>query len=186
MRKSLTDALIRSLPTPLEGRIEVTDLRAAGLAFRVTSKDARSWCFRFRDPRSGRTSRATIGNYPDVSLAEARQRADAMRRQIASGENPVETKRRERELATVKTFHALADRYLNEHARRHKRSADADERNLRKHIIPRWGGRRYDEIGRADVIELVESLVADGKQTLANGFKRSFHRSSALRWMPIW
>jgi integrase len=91
-----------------------------------------------------------------------------MRRQVAGGENPVETRRRERELATVKTFQVLADRYLNEHARRHKRSADADERNLRKHIIPRWGGRRYDEIGRADVIELVESVVTDGKQTLAN------------------
>ena len=38
--------------------------------------------------------------------------------------------------STVKTFQALADRYLNEHARRHKRSAEADERNLREHIIP--------------------------------------------------
>ena len=168
MRKSLTDTLIRSLPKPSAGRIEVADVRAAGLAFRVTSKDARSWCFQFRDPRSGKTSRATIGNYPDVSLADARERADAMRRQVASGENPVETRRRERELATLKTFQALADRYLNEHARRHKRSADADERNLRKHILPRWASRRYDEIGRADVIELVESLVTDGKQTLAN------------------
>jgi integrase len=168
MRKALTDVLIRSLPTPAEGRIELTDVRAAGLAFRVTTKDARSWCFRFRDPRSGKTTRATIGSYPDVSLAVARKRADAMRQQVAGGENPVEIKRRERELATLKTFQALADRYLNEHARRHKRSADADERNLRKHIIPRWTNRRYDEIGRTDVIELVESLVTDGKPTLAN------------------
>jgi integrase len=168
MRKALTDALIRSLPAPADGRIELTDVRAAGLAFRVTSKDARSWCFRFRDPRSGKTTRATIGDYPDVSLAIARERADAMRRQVAGGESPVEVKRRERELATLKTFQALANRYLNEHARRHKRSADADERNLRKHIIPRWANRRYDEIGRADVIELVESLVTDGKPTLAN------------------
>jgi integrase len=168
MRKALTDALIRALPAPATGRVEVVDTRAAGLSFRVTSNGARSWCLRFRDPRSGNTSRATIGDYPDVSLAEARKRADAMRRQVAAGENPVEAKRRERELATSKTFQALADRYLNEHARRHKRSADADERNLRKHIIPRWASRRYDEIGRADVIELVESLVTDGKQTLAN------------------
>jgi integrase len=91
-----------------------------------------------------------------------------MRRQVAGGENPIEAKRRERELATLKTFQALADRYLNEHARRHKRSADADERNLRKHILPRWASRRYDDIGRTDVIELVEGLVTDGKQTLAN------------------
>jgi integrase len=61
-----------------------------------------------------------------------------------------------------------AGRYLNEHARRHKRSADADDRNLRLHVLPKWRNRRYDDITRADVIELVEGLVADDKPTLAN------------------
>lgn len=168
MRKALTDALIRSIAPPVTGRLEVADLRATGLSFRVTSNGARSWCFRFRDPRSGKTSRATIGEYPIISLAEARERADAMRRQVAARENPVERKRREREAATHRTFQVLADRYLNEHARRHKRSAAADERNLRLHVIPKWGKRRYDEIGRADVIELIEGLVTAGKPTLAN------------------
>jgi integrase len=168
MRKALTDLFIRNLAAPAAGRIEIADVREAGLSFRVTSKDARSWCFRFRDPRSGRTSRATIGDYPDVSLADARERANIMRRQVAAGENPVEARRRERELSTTKTFQALADRYLNEHARRHKRSADADDRNLRLHVLPKWRNRRYDDIGRADVIELVEGLVSAGKQTLAN------------------
>jgi integrase len=119
-------------------------------------------------PPLGRTSRATIGDYPDVSLADARERASIMRRQVAAGENPVEAKRRERELSTTKTFQALADRYLNEHARRHKRSADADDRNLRLHVLPKWRDRRYDDIGRGEVIELVERLVTAGKQTLAN------------------
>jgi Arm DNA-binding domain len=167
-RKALTDVFVRTLPTPSAGRTEVADGRVTGLEFRVTVNGVRSWSFRFRDPRSGKTTRATIGGYPDVSLALARERAEALRRQVVTGENPVETKRRERELSSSKAFRALADRYLNEHARRHKRSADADERNLRKHILPRWANRRYDEIGRGDVIELVESLVTDGKPTLAN------------------
>ena len=168
MRKALTDTLIRTLAPPGTGRLEIADLRTSGLSFRVTSNGARSWCFRFRDPRSGRTSRATLGEYPTISLAVARKRADAMRREVAAGENPVERKRREREAATHRTFRALADRYLNEHARRHKRSASADERNLRLHVLPKWGRRRYDEIGRADVIELAEGLVTAGKPTLAN------------------
>jgi hypothetical protein len=54
-----------------------------------------------------------------------------MRRHVAAGENPVERRRHEREAATRKTFQVLADRYMDEHAKRHKRSADADERNLR-------------------------------------------------------
>jgi integrase len=168
MRKALTDAFIRTLRAPVAGRTEMADVRAVGLEFRVTSRGVRSWSFRFRDPRSGKTTRATIGDYPTVSLGEARERADAMRRQVASGENPVEAKRRERGLSGSKTFQALADRYLTEHARRHKRSAGADDRNLRLHVLPKWKDRRYDEIARADIIELVEGLVAAGKQTLAN------------------
>jgi integrase len=168
MRRALTDSLVRNMPPPATGRVEAADLRATGLSFRITSTGARSWCFRFRDPRSGKTSRATIGQYPTVSLGEARERAEAMRRLVASGENPVERRRREREAATRRTFQALANRYLDEHAHRHKRSADADERNLRLHILPKWRNRRYDEITRADVIELIEALVTAGKPTLAN------------------
>jgi integrase len=168
MAKALTDTLLRSIPAPGQGRTEIADLKATGLAFRVTSSGARSWSFRFRDPKSGKTARATIGPYPAVPLSLARQRADAMRTQVATGENPVEARRRERRTAATKTFQALADRYLNEHARRHKRSADADERNLKLHILPKWKTRRFEEITRADVIELIEGLVADHKPTLAN------------------
>jgi integrase len=168
MRRALTDAFIRNIDPPATGRLEAADLKATGLSFRVTSNGVRSWCFRFRDPKSGNTSRATIGEYPTISLGKARERAETMRRQVAAGENPVERKRREQEAATRRTFQALADRYLDEHARRHKRSADADERNLRLHVLPKWRKRRYDEITRADVIELAESLVKAGKPTLAN------------------
>src|SRR5438067_265018 len=92
MRKAMTDALVRNIAPPATGRLETADLRATGLSFRITSNGARSWCFRFRDPRSGKPSRATLGEYPIVSLAEARERAEAMRRQVAGGENPVERK----------------------------------------------------------------------------------------------
>lgn len=168
MKRVLTDALLRTLAPPLHGRLEVSDTRCPGLAFRVTPTGARSWCFRFRDPRNGRTSRATIGRYPDISLAAARDRAGDLRRQVAHGGNPVEEKRRARSESTIKTFAHLADRYLNEYARRVKRSASADERNLRLHILPQWSTRQFAEIGRGDVIALLEGLIADGKPTLAN------------------
>jgi integrase len=103
-----------------------------------------------------------------VTLAEARERAGDMRKAVAAGRNPVEEKRREREEADTKTFQALADRYLEEHARRFKRSAAADERNLRLHVLPTWGNRRYDEIQRRDVIALCEAMVAAGTATNAN------------------
>jgi hypothetical protein len=65
----------------------------------------------------------------------------------------------------TRTFGALADRYLKEHARRFKKTAEADERALTVHILPKWGARPYHSIGRRDVIELCEGIVATGKPT---------------------
>jgi integrase len=168
MPTTLTDTLIRSLRAPKSGRLEIHDEKCTGLVIRVTPAGAKTWSFRFRDPRSGVLTRATIGPYPEIALATARERAIDLRRGVASGINPIEAKRRERELSQSRTFGALAERYLNEHARRFKRSAAADERNLRLHVLPKWAKGRFDEITRADVIELCEGMVAAGTQTNAN------------------
>ena len=170
MAKTLTDAFVKAIRTPSKARVEYADLRCVGLAFRVTASGVRSWCFRFRDPRSGRSSRIGLGPYPAVSLSAARELAEAQRRVVAKGQNPVEIRRQERVEAPQKTFEALAARYMAEHADRHKRprSAAEDRRNLDLHILPRWRNRRYEDLRRADLIELVEGLVKDGKPTLAN------------------
>ncbi|MBQ0824255.1 integrase arm-type DNA-binding domain-containing protein [Microvirga sp. HBU67558] len=168
MRKALTNAFVRSVAAPVTGRTDITDDRCEGLALRITAAGVKSWCFRFRDPRTGKDARSTIGRYPDLSLAQARARASDLRREVASGSNPVEKKYRERQEAQTKTFAALAERYLQEHACRFKRSAAADERNLRLHVLPRWADRRFDEIQRRDVIALCEGMVAAGTATNAN------------------
>jgi integrase len=168
MARALTDSAIKGIKPPAAGRIEVADLRCAGLTFRITASGIRSWSFRFRDPQSGKDARSTIGHYPDVSLGEARKAADVLRGKVAKGINPVSEKRKDRREAGSKTFEALADRYMEEHARRFKRSADADDRNLRLHVLPKWKRRRYDQIERADVIELVEGIVKAGSPVQAN------------------
>ena len=120
------------------------------------------------DPVSGRVTRATLGTYPEISLAVAREKANAFRSEVARGINPVEAKRKVREESGSKTFKKLAERYLEEHANRFKRSAAEDERNLKLHITPKWGKKRFDEIRRSDVIELVEGLIKANKPILAN------------------
>ena len=168
MAKSLTDSAIRALKAPASGRLELADLRCAGLSYRITAAGVRSWTFRFRDPQSGKDARFTVGHYPDISLGEARKAADGLRAKVAKGINPIAAKRQDRRESASRTFEALSERYLEEHARRFKKSADADERNLRLHILPKWAKRRFDHIRRADVIELVEGLVKAGAPVQAN------------------
>lgn len=168
MRKLLTDSHCKAVPAPPRGRLEITDLRCAGLAFRVTANGARSWAFRFRDPKTGKSTRATIGTYPDVGLGDARTTADALRATVAAGTNPVEQKRTKRATAHERSFAAVAERFMVEHSRRKKRSSDGDDRNLNLHVLPKWKNRQIEDIRRADVIALVEELVQGGTPTLAN------------------
>jgi integrase len=105
---------------------------------------------------------------PTISLQIARERALDLNRQVAGGINPVEEKRKDRDEAPTRTFDALAERYMTEHARRHKRTAEADERNLILHVLPKWGKRPFEGIGRKDVITLCEGIVAKGSPIQAN------------------
>jgi integrase len=168
-RKELTDSDLKGLKAPEEGRVVLTDTRVPGLQFRLSNAGA-SWSFRFHDPNAKKLVRATIGPYPSIKLSEARRKAEAMRGEVREGINPVERRRAAIREATTNTFEALAARYLKEYATRKKRasSVEADKRNLRLHILPKWGRRPYSSIRRGDVIEVVEALISCGKHTLAN------------------
>ena len=115
-------------------------------------------------------SRSTIGGYPHVGLLDARRVADGMRREVSEGGNPVARKRRNRADAGGKTFGALAQRYLIEHAARRKRSHQRDARNLELHVLPHWRDRPYSSIRRADVIELATD--ADWLSTIVDHVRR--------------
>jgi integrase len=169
LRQILTDVACKTKP-PRNGRLEIADLRQAGLVLRITSNGARSFAYRFRHPHTRKTLRATIGPYPAVTLESARRRAKEMAVQVAGGASPIDTRTAERAAASTRTFEALANRYLKEHAERHKRprSAEEDRRNLAVHVLPKWGKRDFRTIRRADAIELIETIVGSGKHAAGN------------------
>jgi integrase len=141
-------------------------LRSPGLAFRITASGVRTWAYRFRDQQTGKQGRAKIGAYPSISLEAARAKAVELRAVVDAGGNP--TQERKAAAGGPGSFEALAARYLEQYARRKKRSHAADERNLRLHILPEWGHRPFTAITRPDVVALVEAIVAEGHDTLAN------------------
>jgi hypothetical protein len=101
MRQILTDAACKT-KRPRTGRLEIADLRQAGLVLRITANGARSFAFRFRHPVTRKSLRATIGSYPAMSLEAARNRAKEMAAQVEAGTNPIETKKVEREQAPTR------------------------------------------------------------------------------------
>lgn len=81
-RKELTDAFIRS--QQVESRTEFSDTRETGLMLRVFPSGTKTFAFRLRGPQ-GKIQGAVIGQYPDVRLAYARERAAELRRQVRAG-----------------------------------------------------------------------------------------------------
>jgi integrase len=101
--------------------------------------------------------------YPDVTLAKARELARAALQKSSVGCDPGA----ERKQARTRTFGALADLYVEQHARRKKKSWRDDARMIRQELDT-WRDRPIGGLRRSDVRDLLEAIVARGAPILAN------------------
>ena len=92
MAERLTARRLETLSPPTEGRIELTDAVARGLVFRLTAAGSASWSLSIKV--QGRQRRFPIGEYPAMSLAEARDVAGRMRADVRGGADPIAERRR--------------------------------------------------------------------------------------------
>ena len=84
-----------------------------GLLLQVSATGAKSWIFRFK--RNGKARDMGLGSLRDVTLAQARERAQAARQRLTEGLDPIEERAgqaAEKRLATVagKEFQASGGR----------------------------------------------------------------------------
>jgi integrase len=167
----LTKGSIGRAAPPTGGRKErfMHDDAVSGLGVRVTAGGAKSWIFEGRV--RGRSRRITLGRWPDLTVALARRRALEMRAAIARGEDP---HRAHLERKHEATFGGLADRYMAEHARVHKRERSwrENERQRARYIPPAWDGRRLSDIARADVERLHARVGQEHGRYAANHLVR--------------
>ena len=72
-------------------RREIADARLTGLYLIIQRSGAKSWALRFR--YSGKPRKLTLGSYPQVDVAKARQRASAALEVVSQGRDPCAEKR---------------------------------------------------------------------------------------------
>src|SRR5690349_4030489 len=94
------------LPEPGHKERFIRDDVVRGLGVRVTASGAKSFIFEARI--KGRPRRTTLGRWPDLNVALARQKAMEIRGRIAQGEDPA-TEAAEARQET--TFGELRERY---------------------------------------------------------------------------
>lgn len=108
----LTDAQILAAALPSKGYKALTDGRR--LFLRITPDGGRFWRLKFM--AKGKESQASLGKYPDVSIAQARARAEELRKEAEAGKHPVRDARDAREAiedAKALTFGAVAKEWLD-------------------------------------------------------------------------
>ncbi len=169
MATTLTARFIESLK-PSDRRVEYVDGMVRGLALRLSPTGAKSWVLLYRIHQ--RLRRWTIGTYPTLSLADAREQARRGLREVELGRDPALVKRETREADTVGE---LVARYVDEYARPKKRSWKDDRRLLGKHVLPIWRHRAAREIRRRDVRDLIQT-VAQGGAPIRTSTESSFPR----------
>jgi integrase len=144
-----------------ESAFNVWDDKERGLVLRVQPSGHKA--FKAVYSVGGRARWYHIGA---IGLADARRIAQQVRLDVAHGKDPAAERRAER---TAGTFAELADRYVNEHAKRKNKSWEQAHYLVRSHLLPRWGKLSANVITRKDVraaIGRIESASV-ANQTLA-------------------
>ncbi len=137
-----------------------------GLFLVVMPSGSKYW--RLRYFFAGKEKLLALGVYPEVSLADARERRAQARKVLGAGGDPSETKKEAKRLTTLKTanaFEVVAREWFEK--RRHEwapSSADTMLDRLDKHILPKLGKRPIAEITAPEVLAMLR--VAEAKGTL--------------------
>ena len=133
---------------PSDRRRWVYDDRTDGLALQITPNGKRSfyYCKRIE----GRYRKVKLGDFPEITVEQARTLATRQAGKIAEGQNPAEAKR---EARAAMTMGDLFNYYMKHHAKPHKRTWQKDQRLYDMHL-KKWAGRRLDQIKRGDVVTL--------------------------------
>jgi len=162
----LTDTRIKTAK-PQAKLYKLTDER--GLHLSVYPNASKLWQMRYRTEGKERT--ASLGKYPEVSLAEAREKRDQMRKLIAKGIDPVQSQKADKEakkLAQTNSFEAVARTWFEGwSAARSPRHAEYVIRRLEADVFPVIGSRPVSEIQAPELVKMMKAIQRRGALDIA-------------------
>jgi integrase len=133
-------------------KIEYCDLQVRGLYVGVlrTSQGRGVYTYRWKHPERKVTVHSKIARTDEISLADARKRALALKADIFRGSDPQALLRDQK---SVPTFQVFADEHYLPFAKAHKRSWKNDKAILRLRLLPAFGDMKLNAITRRQVQE---------------------------------
>ncbi|MDR2605501.1 MAG: integrase arm-type DNA-binding domain-containing protein, partial [Desulfovibrio sp.] len=163
MSEKLTDTKIRSLK-PEAKPYTASDGTVGGMVVAVSTAGKK--VFRLKYNFQGKAQQLTLGPYPELSLAEAREMALEARRQIRQGIDPAAAKKAEKAKvkANGQTFQAVAEEWIAAQTPRWSAvHLDDVQKILNLHVFPRIGSQPIASVTKADIKAILDTLQAQGK-----------------------
>lgn len=172
---SLTDAKIRTLK-PSDKPFKVSDSHS--LYLRVKPGGSRHWYLKYRI--SGKESRIALGAYPAISLSDARQQREGIRKMLALNINPVQQRAAVRGSRTPeKVFKNVALAWHKSNRKWSQNTADRLLASLNNHIFPVIGNLPVSELKPRHFIDLQKGIEEKGLLEVASRTRQ--HLSNIMR-----
>jgi integrase len=158
MRRLLTDRFC-STAKASDGQVQTDyfDAQTRGLALRVSCRGHKSWTLHYS--LDGRRVRQTLGEYPALSLAAARGKADEVRAAVAEGSDP--------RLVEGNNLRAICENYMKREGAKLS-TAGWRQGVLERHIYPSLGARPISEIRRSEIVALLDRVEEGSGATMAD------------------
>lgn len=158
---NLSDIQIRNAK-PRDKDYKLSD--GGGLFLLVTKKGSKLWRYKFRF--EGKEKLLSLGKYPDVGLKQAREKHYEARKLLASGINPSEQRKAQKEAATlrsVNSFEVVAREWFNRYSQNWAKSHSKTVlRRLEKDIFPWMGDRPIAEITAPELLAVIRQVEERG------------------------
>ncbi|MDR2946971.1 MAG: Arm DNA-binding domain-containing protein, partial [Candidatus Adiutrix sp.] len=178
----LTDVEIRALKPTSGAKGELVRKRypdGNGLFLVVGPTGSKWWEYRFAF--EGKKTGIGLGTYPVITLAVAREKHLAARRELAEGRNPAATGKKAllgaaKEKAASEaaeasagalTFASLAESWLESRDKNGIKRVEETRGRLKNHVFPTLGNVPIKDISAAKVLEAILAIKAKGLEEMA-------------------
>ena len=154
----------------------IPDPKTQGLKLRLMKSGPKAFIFQRRLPANnenpGTLVEIVLGRFGDLSIEQARQKADELNRIIGQGKNPIVI-----ELGEL-TYDRLFRTYIEQYAKHETSTWEEAVENHRRYFA-RWANKPITKIKRSDIQAWVYDLAGEGrkKKHTAN---RSFDQLKAV------
>jgi integrase len=166
MPKSLSDAKVRNAK-PKTKPYKIAD--SGGLFLLVMPNGSKYW--RLKYFFGGKEKTLALGVYPDIALADARDRRAQAKRLLAAGDDPGEAKKQAKHLAVLKTantFEAIAREWYGQRVHEWSpKTAGMVQDRLDRHILPKLDYRPIAEINAPEVLAVLRVVEESGALEMA-------------------